>query len=84
MGASQNYGVGPGIKKIEELTGMKCLGVLPYEDLRFPEEDSLSSSSGSLEGDDIHAAFISNLDKMVDDAVDSGFDFDEVLEIARG
>jgi len=76
--------LGPGIKRIEELTGMKCLGVLPYEDLRFPEEDSLSSSSGSLEGDDIHAAFISNLDKMVDDAVDSGFDFDGVMEIARG
>ena len=64
------------IEKIESLTGMKCLGVLRYEYLRFPEEDSMSSSEGKLEGNDVHAAFISNLDEMIDHAIEDGFDFD--------
>ncbi len=67
--------LGSGIEKIESLTGMKCLGVLRYEYLRFPEEDSLSSSEGKLEGDDIHSAFIANLDEMIEHAEQDGFDF---------
>ncbi|MBE6527867.1 MAG: cobyric acid synthase [Thermoplasmata archaeon] len=65
----------PAIEKIESLTGMKCLGVLRYEYLRFPEEDSLSSSGGKLEGNDIHSAFLSNLDEMIGHATEDGFDF---------
>jgi adenosylcobyric acid synthase len=72
-----------GIEKMEELTGMKCLGILPYEFLRFPEEDSLSYAEGKLEGEDPRAAFLSNLDEMVDHAEESGFDFESLLEIAR-
>ena len=71
-----------GIERIEELTGMKCLGVLPYENLRFPEEDSLSSSEGKLEGTDTHAAFLSNLDEMTKHAMEAGFDFDALVEFA--
>ena len=71
-----------GIERIEELTGMKCLGVLPYENLRFPEEDSLSSSEGKLEGADTHAAFLSNLDEMTEHAIQAGFDFDALVDIA--
>ncbi len=64
-----------GIEKVESLTGMKCLGVLRYEYLRFPEEDSMSSSEGKLEGNDVHAAFLANLDEMIQHAEEDGFDF---------
>jgi len=72
----------PAFEQIEELTGMKCLGVLRYEHLRFPEEDSLSSSEGKLEGNDIHAAFIANLDEMIDHAIEDGFDFEMMKKMA--
>lgn len=73
-----------GIERIEELTGMKCLGVLPYLHLRFPEEDSLSRSEGRLEGDDPQKAFLDNIDIMLDAAIEAGFNFDALLEIAKG
>jgi adenosylcobyric acid synthase len=72
----------PALDRIEELTGMKCLGVLRYEYLRFPEEDSLSSSEGKLEGDDVHSAFLANLDEMIDHAVEDGFDFESLKNMA--
>ncbi len=68
-----------GIVRIEELTGMRCLGVLPYMDLRFPEEDSLSDSSGRLSGQDARSAFMSNIDEFTDAAEAAGFDFDSLL-----
>jgi adenosylcobyric acid synthase len=72
----------PAFEQIEKLTGMKCLGVLRYEHLRFPEEDSLSSSEGKLEGNDVHAAFIANLDEMIDHAIEDGFDFEMMKKMA--
>lgn len=74
--------LGSAIKRIEELTGMKCLGVLRYEYLRFPEEDSLSYSEGKLEGNDLHAAFLSNLDEMIAHAEEDGFDFGSMKKMA--
>lgn len=71
-----------GIEKVEELTGMRCLGVLPYLPLRFPEEDSLSCSDGSLEGDDPRDAFMRNLDTLIDAAEKAGFDFEGIVRIA--
>ncbi len=72
----------PALERIEELTGMRCLGVLRYEYLRFPEEDSLSSSEGKLEGDDVHSAFLANLDEMIDHAEEDGFDFESLKKMA--
>ncbi|MBR6037391.1 MAG: cobyric acid synthase [Candidatus Methanomethylophilaceae archaeon] len=74
----------PGIDRIEELTGMKCLGVLPYLSLRFPEEDSYSSSEGRLEGTTVREAFLRNIDEFTDAAERSGFDFDALTRIAKG
>jgi adenosylcobyric acid synthase len=54
-----------GIERIEELTGMKYLGVMPYLDLRFPEEDTLSDKGGRLEGADPRSAFLANLDEFL-------------------
>lgn len=72
-----------GIDRIEELTGMKCLGVLPYMNLRFPEEDSLSRSEGELKGDDPRQAFLENIDSMLDAAVAAGFDFDSLISMSK-
>lgn len=74
--------LGDGIEEIERRTGMKCLGVLPYMDLRFPEEDSLSRSEGALEGDDPREAFLSNVDRLLDAAEEAGFDFEALIGIA--
>ena len=70
-----------GIERIESLTGMKCLGIVPYLDLRFPEEDSMSSKRGKLEGEDIQEAFRKNLDEMIDSIKDD-IDFEEMEKIA--
>ena len=71
-----------GIERIESLTGMKCLGIVPYLDLRFPEEDSMSSKRGKLEGEDIQEAFRKNLDEMIDSIRDD-IDFEEMERIAN-
>lgn len=72
-----------GIDEIERLTGMRCLGVLPFMNLRFPEEDSLSVSGGELSGDNPKEAFIGNLDRILEAAEDSGFDFEALLEMMK-
>ena len=72
-----------GIEEVEKLTGMKCLGVLPYMHLRFPDEDSLSSSEGKLEGSDARSAFMDNMDELTD-ACERELDFGALGEIARG
>lgn len=70
-----------GIDRIESLTGMKCLGIVPYIDLRFPEEDSMSSKRGKLVGDDVRQAFTRNLDEMISSIKDD-LDFAEMERIA--
>ena len=71
-----------GIEEVERLTGMRCLGVLPYMHLRFPDEDSLSSSEGKLEGSDARSAFMDNMDELTD-ACERELDFEALEEIAR-
>ena len=71
-----------GIEEVERLTGMRCLGVLRYMHLRFPDEDSLSSSEGKLEGSDARSAFMDNMDELTD-ACERELDFEALEEIAR-
>lgn len=71
-----------GIEEVERLTGMRCLGVLPYMHLRFPDEDSLSLSEGKLEGSDARSAFMDNMDELTD-ACERELDFEALEEIAR-
>jgi adenosylcobyric acid synthase len=62
--------LGKGIDRLEAEMGVPCLGVLPYLRMRFPEEDSLSMSTGcSGTGDDIRKVWMSNLDRFVDEAL---------------
>ena len=70
-----------GIERIESLTGMRCLGIVPYLDLRFPEEDSMSSKKGKLVGDDVRQAFNRNLDEMIS-SIKKDLDFEEMERIA--
>lgn len=65
-----------GIQKIEELTGMKYLGLLPYMDSKLPEEDSHNCDT---ESEDI----LEELDSMIEFAEKSGFDFDKIFEIMK-
>jgi adenosylcobyric acid synthase len=71
-----------GIRRIEELTGMRFLGVLPYARLKFPEEDSLSDSGGDLRGSSAMEAFIGNIDALLEMAESSGLDFAGLDEIS--
>ena len=70
-----------GIERIENLTGMKCLGIVPYLDLRFPEEDSMSSKKGKLVGDDVRQAFNRNLDEMIS-TIKKDLDFEAMEKMA--
>lgn len=62
-----------GILKIEEMTGMKFLGLLPYMKSDLPEEDSLSCGK---ESEDV----VKELDVMIEFAEKSGFDFDKIID----
>ena len=75
--------LGPAIERIEELTGMRCLGVMPYTLLRFPEEDSLSSSEGKLVGEDATSAFRANIAELTDIVLENGLDV-KLLMVASG
>ncbi len=73
-----------GVRKMEELTGMKCLGVLPYAFLRFPEEDSLSRSEGKMDGPDARSAYLDNIRELGRMFLDAGLDLDAIIEMAKG
>ena len=73
--------LGPGIQKVEELTGMKCFGIVPYESLKFPEEDSLSQTGGNIGSGDLHEEFIRNLDRLIDNAIESGVDLEGIVKL---
>jgi len=70
------------IEKIEELTGMAFIGTIPYVDLKFPEEDSLSDTGGKLEGPTVMDAFIGNADSLLETAKEYGLDLKKIEEIS--
>ncbi len=72
-----------GTDRIEELTGMKYLGVMPYKKLRFPAEDSLSDPQGHSNGSDENQEFLSNLDKLLEESLAMGLDIESMEEISR-
>jgi adenosylcobyric acid synthase len=71
-----------GIRIIEDLTGMRYLGTIPYMCLKFPEEDSLSDSEGYLSGDNVKEAFMSNTDALLDAALGAGVDFQAIERLS--
>ena len=48
----------PGIKQLEELTGLPVLGVIPYTDIKIPSEDSVSIKDKKSNGNPIKIAVV--------------------------
>ncbi|MDR3075149.1 MAG: cobyric acid synthase [Candidatus Methanoplasma sp.] len=74
--------LGEAIGRISELTGMRFVGIVPYMELKFPEEDSMSDTGGRLEGDTMIDAFLANLDSLIEAAGISGFDIGAIDDIS--
>ena len=70
-----------GTDRIEELTGMRFLGTMPLADLKFPDEDSLSISSGKLHGNNVKEAYLNNIDELTDIA-EKNLDMSELMRIS--
>jgi len=74
--------LGGAIEKIEKLTGMTYIGTIPYAELKFPEEDSLSDASGSIEDPAAAEVFIGNLDSLLETAEKGGLDLKKIDDIS--
>lgn len=74
--------LGGAVEKIKELTGMEFIGTIPYAYLRFPEEDSLSTTGGKLEGPTLTDAFINNADSLLEIAEEYGLDLKKIEDIS--
>jgi len=74
--------LGSAIEKIVELTGMEFIGTIPFVDLKFPEEDSLSDTGGKLEGPTVMDAFIGNADSLLEKAKEYGLDLKKIEKIS--
>jgi adenosylcobyric acid synthase len=60
---------------------MRCYGIVPYETLKFPEEDSLSQTGGNIGSGDLHEEFVRNLDTLIDNAIAAGVDFEGIAKL---
>jgi len=59
--------LGPGIERLEELTGVPCAGVLPFAQLRMPAEDSLDMGRGRAPmpgSEDVRHVWMESLDEL--------------------
>ncbi|MDR0778675.1 MAG: AAA family ATPase [Methanomassiliicoccaceae archaeon] len=70
-----------GIERIESLTGMKCLGVLPYLNAALPDEDSHGRGVRNYSDDEINA-FLGSLDRILENISDH-LDMDMLIKIAE-
>lgn len=70
-----------GIDHIEEITGMECLGIVPYTEVDFPAEDTIKYS-GKFTEDDAEKYRLA-LDGLIDLCKDS-VDFGAIGGIASG
>ncbi len=76
--------LGGAVSRIEEETGTRCFGVMPYLPLRLPSEDSLDMGApGGLEGEDVRKAWMDNLDRLADEA-ERSLDIEGLLSLLRG
>lgn len=59
--------LGPGIERLEELTGVPCAGVLPFAQLRMPAEDSLDMGRDRAPmpgSEDVRHVWMESLDEL--------------------
>jgi adenosylcobyric acid synthase len=60
-----------GIRRIEELTGMVCLGVMPYVDIDLPEEDHTTVGRVNICQKDLISEYLKSIDAITDIAEDN-------------
>ena len=70
------------IGKIERLTGMRFIGIIPYADLSFPEEDPLSDAGERSGGPALTETFIKNADSLLETAERYGLDLKKIEDIS--
>lgn len=73
-----------GIHRLEAETGLVCLGVMPFMDLRLPQEDSMFLGQGGRMDavNDIREGWMKNLDRMTDEA-ERNLDFSLLMSIMQ-
>ena len=69
-----------GIEKIEQLTGMKCIGIMPLIDIILPEEDTVMERKRRSEFTDVMSEYTNALDHLVDVA-EENLDMDFITKL---
>ena len=72
--------LGPANEELERLTGMRCLGIMPYTDVLLPEEDTLSEKRGSVRFEDARKVYMESLDRLTDLA-EKSLDLDYLMSL---
>jgi adenosylcobyric acid synthase len=67
-----------GIERVEELTGMKCLGIVPHMNVLLPEEDAGEGPQGYSDAE--IDRYVGALDKMLDE-VSKHVDMEKIFQI---
>jgi len=71
-----------GIERIEELTGMRCMGVLPHMNVSLPEEDDSPCGERHVHSDDKIGSYAEALDAMLEN-ISEHIDMDGILKISE-
>ena len=67
-------------RRLEELTGMKCIGIMPSTEVRLPEEDTLSDRNPGKDPADAHRGYMESLDRLTDIA-EKELDLDYLMSL---
>lgn len=70
----------PANSKLEQLTGMKCLGIMPYMKVTLPEEDTFSDRNPDMPPDEARRMYLESLDRLTDVA-ESELDLDYLMSL---
>lgn len=68
--------------RILELTGMRCLGIIPYMDVVLPEEDSISPKNIDGIREDMNAIHENAFEHLAD-AIEEGVGMDCLMDLIR-
>lgn len=74
--------LGSAFDRILELTGMRCLGIIPYMDVVLPEEDSISLKNIDGICEDMEAMHENAFERLAD-AIEEGIGIDRLMELIR-
>jgi adenosylcobyric acid synthase len=74
----------PGIKRLENEMNCPCLGILPYQRLHLPAEDSMEIGKAAhfSNDDDVRQSWLGSLDQFTD-SLESSLDLNVLEKIIR-